>query len=96
MLKLDDFIPIFPAPIELIQLHSTKDIIFYDFLYSWNRIYMIRSNLEKDYYLCKHRCPKCLGSIFRKDRAINAIFYCEKCNYAVEAMDKVVFKDKIG
>ena len=47
MIKLDDFIPIFPAPIELIQLHSTKDIIFYDSLYTWNRIYMIRNNFEK-------------------------------------------------
>ena len=57
---------------------------------------MIRSNLEKDYYLCKQRCPKCLGSIFIKDRDLDTRFYCEKCNYAVEAMDKVVFKDKIG
>ena len=47
MIKLDDFIPIFPSPIELIQLHSTKDIIFYDSLYTWNRIYMIRNNFEK-------------------------------------------------
>ena len=30
MIKLDDFIPIFPSPIELIQLHSTKDAIFYN------------------------------------------------------------------
>lgn len=47
MIKSDDFIPIFPAPIELIQLHSTKDIIFYDSLYTWNRIYTIRNNFEK-------------------------------------------------
>ena len=48
MIKLDDFIPIFPAPIELIQLHSAKDVIFYDSLYTWNRIYMIRNNFEKN------------------------------------------------
>ena len=95
MIKLDDFIPIFPSPIELIQLHSTKDIIFYDFLYTWNRIYMIRNNFEKNYYLCKHRCPRCCGSIFRKDRDMGTRFYCEMCNYVVEAMDKVVFKDNV-
>ena len=91
MLKLDDFIPIFPAPIELIQLHSTKDIIFYDFLYSWNRIYSIISNFEKDYYLCKQRCPRCWNSIFRKDRDINTRFYCEKCKrfIAKEGYDKL-------
>lgn len=94
MLKLDDFIPIFPAPIELIQLHSTKDVIFYDFLYTWNRIYMIRSEAEKDYYLCKQRCQRCWNSIFKKDRDIDTRFYCEKCNYAVEAMGKIVFNDK--
>ena len=95
MLKLDDFIPIFPAPIELIQLHSTKDVIFYDFLYTLDRIYMIRNNFEKNYYLCKHRCPRCCGSIFRKDRYTDTRFYCEKCDYAVEATDKIVFKDKM-
>ena len=95
MLKLDDFIPIFPAPIELIQLHSTKDVIFYDFLYTLDRIYMIRNNFEKNYYLCKHRCPRCCGSIFRKDRYTDTRFYCEKCDYAVEAMDKIVFRDKM-
>ena len=95
MIKLDDFIPIFPAPIELIQLHSTKDIIFYNPLYAWNRIYMIRNNFEKNYYLCKHRCPRCWGSIFRKDRNIDTRFYCERCDYAVEATGKIVFIDKI-
>ena len=95
MIKLDDFIPIFPSPIELIQLHSTKDVIFYDFLYTWNRIYMIRNNFEKNYYLCKHRCPRCCGSIFRKDIYTDTRFYCEKCDYAVEVRDKIVFKDKM-
>ena len=95
MIKLDDFIPILTSKIELIQIHSTKDIIFYDFLYTWNRIYMIRNNFEKKYYLCKHRCPRCWGSIFRKDRYMDNRFYCEKCDYAVEATDKIVFKDKM-
>ena len=52
-------------------------------------------NFEKNYYLCKHRCPRCFGSIFREDRYMDTRFYCEKCDYAVEAMDKVAFKDKM-
>ena len=96
MIKLDDFIPIFPAPIEIIRIHSKTDIIFHDPTYAWNRILTIIGKFEENYYLCKQRCPKCWNHIFRKDRDIDTRFYCEKCNYAVEAMDKIVFKDKIG
>lgn len=88
VIKLDDFIPIFPAPIELIQYHSNTDMIFFDQAYTWHRIHMIRNNFEKNYYLCKHRCPVCLGSIFRKDNYMDTRFYCEKCNYAIEAWNR--------
>lgn len=93
MLKLDDFIPL-SLPIELIKYHIRKDVIFFDQPYSWNKILLLKHYLkEENYYLCKQRCPKCLGSIFIKDKNIDDRFYCEKCNYSVHVIGKLILKD---
>jgi ribosomal protein S27AE len=91
--KKDDFIPL-SLPIELIKYYVRKDVVFFAPPYSWNKILLLKHYLkEENYYLCKQRCPRCLGSIFIKDQYIKDRFYCEKCNYNVQAIGKLILKD---